>query len=911
MPDLAQLTILVQSNSAKIAKLNMDRMALSAGKADLATKKLGITSARTGGLMGILGGGIAKVAAQMLLLVAAFASLAGLVAGIRIMAKFEETIAVLGGVTGATTKQLEELTRVSREMGATTRFTATQAGEGLLFLARAGFEVNEAIAALPATLNLAIAGQLELGQAADFASNILAQFTLQATEMDRVANILVNTANSSNTTVLQLAEALKFAGPVAGKLGISLEETAAALGTMGNAGIQASLGGTQLRNILSKLVLPTGRASTAIKSLGLNLDDIKPGVNSLTEIFERFAGAGLGAEEALAIFGLRGVAGALQLTAAVKGFRDLGEANDTVNDVAQKMADIMNRTLIGKMKALLSVTQELVLQFGDSGFVGVLKSALGFITDMGRSLAGMSSSIEGNVAAVEGATNALRALMVIVGVFVASKLLIFLLNLKKAWEALTLAVLAFRIAMLNPVTATVTILGALAAAFVLIAREVRAADAETKLYLETLKELRDITTDVADINSLLTQAQGAGDTARVINLLGQKEQKTLQALEAIVKARAEGGLDSLNIATRSQFKGEDGIFNTTVEPLLATIKELQLETDVLGGKLDRTFTDRKSFQVNPNATGVGLLGDSFEFPRNEELTTTTSSVDAAEVVRRLQGRLLQLREEQVALRTELRAGAPVLEKQNEGMAVLGAEFENARRAILRGRAELAGFNDEQKAQLERFIELREARAKLVDAGVDRQAIDATLAALEEELELRDAVLKKMKEQDEQRKKDEQVAKQFGDTVADSFKQFVTGAETASEAMRNLAQAIAEMVIQQAIIGPLAAGITGSFGGTFASALSGAEPAASGTVLNGPTLIPQRGRNVLAGEAGPEAVLPLARNAQGVLGIEGSGGGTVVHAPVTVVTRDAASFGRNRNQVAAAFQRIGRRAAGPL
>ena len=172
--------------------------------------------------------------------------------------------------------------------------------------------------------------------------------------------------------------------------------------------------------------------------------------------------------------------------------------------------------------------------------MGSLQSSLILLTDVLRVLAGMQDAVEGNAFAAHAAANAIRAVVVVLTVFIGLKLLLLLARLKAAWEALTLAVLAFRIAMLNPITATVTILGALAAAFVLIAREVSAADKETKKYLETLKELREISTDITGINTLLAQATEAGDTTRIISLLGQQELKVQAALEKVVKSRAEG-----------------------------------------------------------------------------------------------------------------------------------------------------------------------------------------------------------------------------------------------------------------------------------------------------------------------------------------------------------------------------------
>ncbi len=238
--------------------------------------------------VGGVGAAARRATAPLTGLVAGFAGIAAASSAIRTIVDFEQTIATLQTVTQATTADLDRLEATARQLGATTRFSATEAGEGLVFLARAGFDANQAIAALPSTLDLATNGAIELGEAADFASNILSAFQLDASETERVVDTLVNTANSANTDVRQLAEALKFAAPIAGNLGITVEETAAAIGVLGDVGIQASLAGTNLRGIIAGLLGPTSGAQKVLAELGLTLEDIDPTTRSLTDIFKAF-----------------------------------------------------------------------------------------------------------------------------------------------------------------------------------------------------------------------------------------------------------------------------------------------------------------------------------------------------------------------------------------------------------------------------------------------------------------------------------------------------------------------------------------------------------------------------------------------------------------------------------------------
>ena len=129
-------------------------------------------------------------------------------------------------------------------MGRTTVHSATEAARGQAFLAQAGFDANEILSALPATLALATAGELDLASAADIASNVLSGFQMEANQTGRVADVLALAASKTNTSVLQLGSALAKAAPAAKAAGWSLEETTAAIGKLSDAGIQGEEAGT-------------------------------------------------------------------------------------------------------------------------------------------------------------------------------------------------------------------------------------------------------------------------------------------------------------------------------------------------------------------------------------------------------------------------------------------------------------------------------------------------------------------------------------------------------------------------------------------------------------------------------------------------------------------------------------------
>lgn len=311
----------------------------------------------------------------------------GFSAGVRSAANFEQQIANIGARTGATSGELERLAELARDLGGTTSFSAIQAAQGIEFLGKAGFETAEIFEALPSTLNLAKVGSLELGRAADIASNVLSGFGLAAGETERVVDVLAATASGSNTSVEQLGEALKTVAPVAASLGLSIEETSAALGTLGDAGLQASVAGTGLRGVLASLTDVTDKAQSALEGVGLTAEAVSLRNKSLTEIIQTLAEAGLEAEDAFQIFGREGATAALALTRQNRGLQEFNRELENVDEFARDAARAVGDTLLGDVTQLGSAVSELGLQLAsDTGLTGALRSATQGLTEFVRSV---------------------------------------------------------------------------------------------------------------------------------------------------------------------------------------------------------------------------------------------------------------------------------------------------------------------------------------------------------------------------------------------------------------------------------------------------------------------------------------------------------------------------------------------
>jgi len=374
---------------------------INAAAAAIGAKQFQASAATVSGSAMAAGASVNKFGLSLRTLAGGFIGLMVVRDALKTMIDFEKTMRQVQVVVGLSDKAMSGLNKTARELGATTRFTATEAGEGMAFLARAGFETHDVMAMIPHTLNLATAAVIELGAASDMVANTIHQFNLTGRDAERVVDSLMITANSFNTTVFQLGNAMQYAGTFAGALGISLEETNVALGLMANTGIKSSMAGTALRGIFAALIKPTDKAMRAIKRLGLTAADVNPAIHTLEEVFHSLneAGKKLGdstqfAAIMLQIFARRPVPGALALAELNE---EMGVAVLKQREFAEetaRAAAMMDDTLFGSLKMLRSAIQETWLTLGDGGLGGAMRALVDTMTGTARMFAGMSFAVE-------------------------------------------------------------------------------------------------------------------------------------------------------------------------------------------------------------------------------------------------------------------------------------------------------------------------------------------------------------------------------------------------------------------------------------------------------------------------------------------------------------------------------------
>jgi TP901 family phage tail tape measure protein len=419
--------------------------------------------------------------------------------GIRVFAGFEREMSNVKALTNATEQEMAELTMAARELGATTEFTARQAGEAMRYLGQAGFSTNQILAATPAALDLAMAASIDLGRAAGVTANIMAAFGKDASKTREIVDVLAVAASSSQTDIQQLADAMKYAGPVASSLGISINDAAAAMGVLSNNGLQGSMAGTGLRRVLSELADPSREAEIAIQSLGLTLQDLNPQTNSVLEIISRLALAGLDAGKAFTIFGDRGAPAILALTRSVPKLAELTAKMQDTTGAAKRMSDTMHDNLIGDFRTLISVVEEVAIRFGTNGLGGSLRSIVQETTAVIQAFAGMSDPLdEANRGAYEMVEN-LKLLGAVAAGFVAAKLAFHLISIGTAAVQAAIAMRSLNLIIAaNPIGIIATGIGLATAALIAHSTQTTEAERKQKAYNETLEKHRKLMDDGAE-----------------------------------------------------------------------------------------------------------------------------------------------------------------------------------------------------------------------------------------------------------------------------------------------------------------------------------------------------------------------------------------------------------------------------
>jgi len=612
MTEIAELGIRVDSRPAVDGLTKIESKLKSTGVAATHLGNQGATS-------------FDKLKASVFSLQGAMVGFSGFLAlrqGFGVISSFEKSMAGVRAVTGATGDTFAALTARARELGAVTSFSASEAAEGMRFLGQAGFEANEVIDSIGPSLKLAQAGMLDLATAADIVSNIMSGFGIAATETASVADVLAISAANANTNIQQMGEAMKFVAPVAAATGQSVEDLAALVGVLGNAGLQSTLAGTGLRMSMLALLNPTKTAQRAIDDLGLTLQELDPDSNNIIEIMKKLADANISAGQASAIFGARAATTVLAIKSQTEALDELLVKTHNADGFLKTTSSIMENTLAGAARRATSALSELALQAGAGGLTGALRGSIDLFTDTISALNGMLDASDKTKTAAFLLADALTLVGIVAASLVASKVVAFFWTLGSAvvtayttlatlaagttatagtfslltgtvvgataaTSGFTLVLRALTAAMLaNPVTALTIAIAAGAVAILSYKSHTKDATAEIKNMTSAVTGLNNAMNPFAS----LTRTEMITTLAALENQLAgvnqTQDQLRKQFAEGKIDARVFSGLSLTAIDLNKQIAALKSLLAASVPPIKKVEEGVIKLTDAERGLLD-------------------------------------------------------------------------------------------------------------------------------------------------------------------------------------------------------------------------------------------------------------------------------------------------------------------------------------
>lgn len=385
-----------------------------------------------------------------------------------VAAKFESAMSEAAAISGASGDEFQALTDKAQEMGATTKFSASESAAALKYMAMAGWDTEAMLNGINGVMQLAAASGEDLASTSDIVTDAMTAFGLSADQSTRFADVLAQTANRSNTSVALMGETFKYVAPVAGALGYSIEDTSVAIGLMANSGIKGSQAGTSLKNVLTNLAKPTDQVQSYMDKLNISLTDsagnVKPLNQLLNEMRDGFNGLTEAekAEYAAGIAGKEGMSGLLAIVnSSQTDFDNLTEAINNSGGAAQNVADVMMDNLGGQLTILKSTLEGIAISFGNALLPAVKKvveSLQDFLSWL-NSLTGVQKQLVVTIATVVAAIG--PVLLIIGKLITAVTDIIKVVNLlKPAFAALNAVMSA------NPVGIIIVAIAGLVAALV-------------------------------------------------------------------------------------------------------------------------------------------------------------------------------------------------------------------------------------------------------------------------------------------------------------------------------------------------------------------------------------------------------------------------------------------------------------
>lgn len=298
---------------------------------------------------------------------------AGATAAATVGSSFEAAMSKVSAISGASGKDLQSLTDKAKEMGAKTKFSASESAEALQYMAMAGWDTTSMLNGIDGIMSLAAADGLDLATTSDIVTDAITAFGLKASDSTHFADVLAKASSSANTNVSMLGESFKYVAPLAGAMHYSVEDVSVALGLMANASVKGSMAGTSLKTALSNLASPTKEMQKVMDEYKISMTDANgealPLIDVIKELRTKFSGLSETEQTAAAstLFGKEAMSGMLAIiNASDKDFNSLVKNIDNADGSAQKMADTMQNNLQGQITILKSGLEGLGIEIYES-----------------------------------------------------------------------------------------------------------------------------------------------------------------------------------------------------------------------------------------------------------------------------------------------------------------------------------------------------------------------------------------------------------------------------------------------------------------------------------------------------------------------------------------------------------------
>ncbi|APD20007.1 phage tail tape measure protein [Staphylococcus pseudintermedius] len=349
----------------------MKRMETQQRALNTSMGKLGAKLSSWGPKLQEIGRNMQSIGRSMSLYVTA-SVVAGFGAAVKKSIDFDDSMRKVKATSGATSGEFQQLRDKALEMGAKTKFSASQSAEALNYMALAGWDTKEMMTGIDGVMQLAAASGEDLGSVSDIVTDSLTAFGLKAKDSGHFADVLAQASSKANTDVRGLGEAFKYAAPVAGALGYTVEDTSIAIGLMSNAGIKGEKAGTALRTMFSNLAKPTKAMKNQMDELGISITDSQGNMLPMRDVMDQLRGKFKGlskdqqASAAATIFGKEAMSGALAvINASDEDYKKLTKSIDNSAGASKRMADEMEGGIGGSIRRMKSAIESLAISIGD------------------------------------------------------------------------------------------------------------------------------------------------------------------------------------------------------------------------------------------------------------------------------------------------------------------------------------------------------------------------------------------------------------------------------------------------------------------------------------------------------------------------------------------------------------------